>query len=247
MFKSLLHRNVVFGVAGLFVVVHLAGFGVNQQGSKNQHSDRKTNTLEITASRTLVKLPPPRPDLLLPNCELTESEVKLSATFTSPQKTEMNFTWQVPVGRLIGNGRKVTWDLSRVREGTYTVTVEASDKHKHTISSSLPVTVVICPGWLPDPPPCPTVSIVCRSKADAKGPLTFEANVQGGDVDLVPTYQWSVSAGKISAGQATKKITVDATGVSDEFVTATVLLGGVDPLCPATASCTIELVKTKSP
>jgi len=57
----------------------------------------------------------------------------------------MIFTWQAPAGRLIGKGREVSWDLSGVQEGTYTATVDASDKHKHTASGSVTVTVVICP------------------------------------------------------------------------------------------------------
>ena len=127
---------------------------------------------------------------------------------------------------------------------TYTATVEATDRHKHTESSSLAVKVVTCPGWLPDPPPCPSVSLSCPSKSDPKGPVTFEATVAGGNVDDVPTYEWSLSAGKISAGQATKKISVDVSGVSDELVTATLIVGGINPSCPATASCTVQVGKT---
>ncbi len=72
-----------------------------------------------------------------------------------PAQAEMTFKWQVPVGRLIGKSREVTWDLSGVPAGTYTATVEASDRHKHTANGSITVTVVICPGWRVNPPPCP--------------------------------------------------------------------------------------------
>jgi hypothetical protein len=56
---------------------------------------------------------------------------------------------------------------------------------------------------------------------------------------MTPTYEWSLSAGKIIGGQATKKITVDITGLSPDYLTATVSVGGAHPLCATTASCTI--------
>jgi hypothetical protein len=47
-----------------------------------------------------------------------------------------------------------------------------------------------------------------------------------------------VSAGTISSGQGTSTITVDTAGVAGgTSVTATVNLGGLDPSCNATASC----------
>jgi hypothetical protein len=150
----------------------------------------------------------------------------------------MNFKWQVPVGRLIGKTREVTWDLSGVEAGTYTATVEASDKYKHTASGSIEVTVVICPGFLPDPPPCATISVSCPSTAESKGAVTFEATVSGGP-DITPTFEWSLSAGKIINGQGTSKVTVDVSNLSHTSVTGTVRVGGFDPNCSNVASCSV--------
>jgi hypothetical protein len=151
----------------------------------------------------------------------------------------------VPIGRLIEKSRKVIWDLKGVKEGTYTATVEASDKHRNTGSGSITVTVVVCPGWLPDPPPCPTISVACRSRVDPKEPITFEATVAGGDSDIKPTYKWSLSAGKIINGQATRKISVDASRLKKESITAKVKVGGAQPSCNNVASCTVELGEPK--
>ena len=237
--QRLRRRNLVtFGVASLIVASCLSGLGLNKQGSKRERVNRKTNTeraVQVTASRSLIKLPP-APPFLPHNCEPTEKVVRLYANDTASLKSGINFTWQVPVGRLIGNSREVTWDLSGVQEGTYTATVEASDKHKHTVSGSVVVTVVTCPSWLPDPPPCPTLSVSCPSSVDSKGLVTFEATVSGVFSEIA-TYEWSLSAGRIISGQATRKITVDVSGVSNESVTATVSLGGLNPLCAAVASC----------
>jgi hypothetical protein len=62
-----------------------------------------------------------------------------------------------------------------------------------------------------------------------------------------PTYNWSVSAGTISSGQGTSVITVDTAGVGGQTVTATVELGGVDPACSRTASCTTSVRPTIVP
>ena len=233
MSKGLWYRNVITFV-GLIFAVCLSCFGLNQR------PDKKTNTeltIQVTASRSLVKLPPRLPELP-DNCEPTGNEVRLTANATSPHKGDMNFKWQVPVGRLIGKTREVTWDLSGVEAGTYTAMVEASDKYKHTASGSIEVTVVICPGFLPDPPPCATISVSCPSRAESKGAVIFEATVSGGP-DITPTFEWSLSAGKIINGQGTSKVTVDVSNLSHTSVTGTVRVGGFDPNCPNVASCSV--------
>ena len=51
------------------------------------------------------------------------------------------------------------------------------------------------------------------------------------------TYNWTVSAGTITSGQGTSSITVDTKGTGGQTITATVEVGGVDPTCNRTASC----------
>ena len=248
MFKGLWYRNVVaFGVGGLVFAACLSCFGLNQQASKITQSDKKTNTeltFQVTASRSLVTLPPKPPYSCTSDSESTESEVRLYAKATSPHKGDINFTWQVPVGRLTAKNREATWDLSGVDEGTYTATVEASDRHKHTASGSITITVVICPSFLPDPPPCAFISVSCPSTAESKGSVTFEATVTGW-IPKTPTFKWSLSAGKIISGQRTPKITVDVSSLSHKSVTATVTVGGMNLNCPKVASCTVlEIAET---
>lgn len=250
MFTERRHRNAIrFGVAGLVFALCLSCFGFNQQGSKRARADRKPTkpelTIEVTASRSLIKLPPGRADLVPLNCEPTEQEVRLYANTTSTHKAEMSFNWQVPVGRLIGKTPEVTWDLRSVEAGTYTATVEASDRHKHTASGSITVTVDICPGYLPDPPPCPLVMVSCPSSLESKDSLVFEATVSGGYSEISPTYKWSLSAGKIVSGQGTPRVTVDISGLSESWVAATISVGGFNPSCPTVASCAVTLGETK--
>ncbi|HEV8370785.1 MAG TPA: hypothetical protein VGQ39_22745, partial [Pyrinomonadaceae bacterium] len=62
---------------------------------------------------------------------------------------------------------------------------------------------------------------------------------------LTPTYNWSVSAGTISSGQGTSAITVDTSGLGGQSVTATVSVGGADPSCNNSASCTTAVKPPK--
>jgi hypothetical protein len=242
MFKGLQYRNVrILCVAGVIFAVWLSCFGLDQQRSKRARAGRKTNSgvvITVKASHNLVKLPPKSPDLAPLNCELTNNEVRLYAGATSPHHDAMKFAWQVPVGRLKGKRRDVIWDLRGVEAGTYIATVEASDRHKNTGRGSTTVTVVICPGWRPDPPPCPSIFVSCPDRVESNGTITFEATVAGGNPEERRTYKWSLSAGKIVSGQATSKITVDVSNLSRDSITATVSVGGAHPLCATVASCT---------
>jgi hypothetical protein len=94
---------------------------------------------------------------------------------------------------------------------------------------------------------CPTTRVSCPDTVNAGEPLTMTANVSGGDPNVTPTYNWTVSAGTISSGQGTSTITVDTTGLTDNSsVTATVELGGFDRECgygSTVGSCTTSVMK----
>jgi hypothetical protein len=86
---------------------------------------------------------------------------------------------------------------------------------------------------------CPTVSVSCPDTGTPGTPVTFTANVSGGDSAVTPTFNWTVSSGTISSGQGTSSITVDTTGVTGT-ITATVDVGGYDRSCSASSSCTVS-------
>jgi len=165
----------------------------------------------------------------------------LTANFTDADNDTLLYTWSVTGGKLTGEGKAVSWDLSGVANGTYTATVSVNDGNPtHTVTSSVTVTVADCTGCVP---PCPTVSVSCPSEVDQGSPIPFTASVAGGPANATATYNWSVSAGTISGGQGTSSITVDTAGTGGQSITATVELGGFDPACSRTASCTTS-VKT---
>jgi hypothetical protein len=96
---------------------------------------------------------------------------------------------------------------------------------------------------------CPTTKMQCPDTVTVGEKLTFTANLRGGDQQVTPTYNWTVSAGAISSGQGTSTITVDTKEVAaDSSVTATVEIGGFDRECgygSTVASCT-SIVEKKA-
>jgi hypothetical protein len=195
-------------------------------------------TVSVAASTSTINLPCPEGPSVSDCVPSASREVQLTATATDPDNDTLLYTWSVTGGRISGEGRAVTWDLSGVNPGTYTATVEVNDGNQHTATDSTTVTVAVCACA---PPPCPTVSVSCPADVEEGSPITFNASVTGGPSDLIPTYNWSVSAGTISSGQGTSSITVDTAGIGGQTVTATVELGGVAPECSRTASCSTSV------
>ena len=201
----------------------------------------------ITPSMASILRPCP-PGQSSSSCTPTGSEVTLVANASDPDNDQLLYTWSVTGGRLSGEGRQVTWDLSGVTNGSYTATVEVNDGNQHTANGSTTVTVADCPGCVPPPPPCPTVSVSCPTDVEANQPITFTASVSGGAAGASWTYNWSVSAGTISSGQGTSTITVDTANLGGQSVTATVSIGGADPSCTGTtASCTTSVKPPPTP
>jgi hypothetical protein len=198
-------------------------------------------TVTASASMSSVTRPCP-PGQMSDSCTATGSDVQLTANAVDPDNDTMLYTWSVTGGKLTGEGRSVAWDLSGIANGTYTATVEVNDGNPgHTARGSATVSVADCTGCAVPKPPCPQVAVSCPGDVELGSPITFTASVTSGDSSVSPTYNWSVSAGTISGGQGTSSITVDTAGLGGQSVTATVDVGGFDPACSRSASCTTSV------
>jgi hypothetical protein len=200
-----------------------------------------TVTLSASSSRVVLPCEPGPNERASTDCTPTATTVQLSATATDPDGDTLLYTYSTTGGRVTGDGPNATLDLTGVAPGTYTVTVEVDDGCGCIAFTSTTVTVERCP-CVAAPPPitCPTVTVSCPDTITRAGePVTFTANVSGGDPNVTPTFNWTVSAGTISSGQGTSSITVDTTGVAGgQSITATVDVGGYDRTCSTSASCT---------
>lgn len=99
----------------------------------------------------------------------------------------------------------------------------------------------------PTPSRCPVISVTCPDTVGENRPAAFTAGVSGGDPKVTPTFNWTVSAGTISAGQGTSTVTVDTTGLGGHAVTATVDVGGYSRECATSDSCTTVSFKKPEP
>src|SRR4029453_9167656 len=73
---------------------------------------------------------------------------------------------------------------------------------------------------------------------------TFSTTIIGGRPmpGVTPTYDWTITCGKIMSGQGTQSITVDTTGCSGQTIQANVNLTGYGVPCPANCAVAIPII-----
>lgn len=87
---------------------------------------------------------------------------------------------------------------------------------------------------------CPTISVECPNSSTAGNRLLFRAIVGIEDPNL--RFEWEIHGnGSIVGGQGTSEITVE--GNAERSITATLHVRGLDPSCPATASCSLIICR----
>ncbi len=175
--------------------------------------------------------------------------VSVSTTAVDPENDVLTYNYTVSGGRVTGQGANVSWDLTGVKPGTYTVTAGVDDGCGVCgQTKTQTVTVAECK-CVPKPVPCDCPSISVAGPAgvtDAGSPVTFTANVSGGS-QTSQTYNWTVSSGTITSGQGTSSITVDTAGLAGQNVTATVEVGGLCETCPKTDQETAGIATVQGP
>lgn len=107
----------------------------------------------------------------------------------------------------------------------------------------LPGAGASAPRQRPQTGPCPNVTVSCPDTVTESAPMTFTAKVSGGDQNVTPTFNWTVSAGTITSGQGTSSITTDTAGIGGQTATATADVGGYDRNCSTSSSCTVSVMK----
>jgi hypothetical protein len=194
----------------------------------------------FTASASTITLPCPE-GTTSSSCPTTANTgLSLTTTASDPDGDTLLYTYTVTGGKISGEGPNVSWDLGGVGPGTYTASVEVDDGCGCITMSSTTVTVAACSDCHPILV-CPTVRVDCGGEVEQGTPATFTAQVGMGTPPVSPTYNWTVSAGTITSGQGTSSITVNTDNLAGQTVTATVELGGLDPSCGRTASCSTPI------
>lgn len=99
--------------------------------------------------------------------------------------------------------------------------------------------------------PCPKIDVQSpagRGAGVREGqPVTFAANISGGDQAVAPQILWTVSGGLIRDGQQTRRIEVDTTGAGAmREITADLWIGGYSGECQSQASATVKIIPPAS-
>lgn len=176
-------------------------------------------------------------------CADESSHIALIATASSPVGGALRYKWTTNGGRLSGLGANTTWDLGGVNPGVYQAVVEVDDGRELgcVAFSSVSIVVTDCP---PPPPEivCPTVTVTCPERGTEDAPVTFTATLSGGTPSIAPTYNWTITAGRIISGQGTPSITVDTKGLGGQSIRANLDVGGFNMRCPGSCATAIEIV-----
>ncbi len=149
-----------------------------------------------------------------------DQTINVRTNATDPEGEVLTYNYTVSGGRVVGSGENVTWDLSGVNEGTYTITATVDDGCGVCAEPKTEtVTVRACV--------CETVDCEC-GELSVTGPassvrsgetMTFTASLTNADN---VTFNWVVDKGEIISGQGTSSIRVSTEGLDDETVRATV-------------------------
>ena len=84
--------------------------------------------VELSAAERKITLRCPKGDTPQTCAPSASQQVQLSVTATDADGDTLLYTYSVTGGRLVGDGPAATWDLTGVRPGTYTATVEVDDR-----------------------------------------------------------------------------------------------------------------------
>jgi hypothetical protein len=175
------------------------------------------------------------------SCSSTaDLQVALTAV-TSDFNKQSVFAYAASGGRIVGEGSKVTWDLSEAGPGIYAATVEVQDNKKHRAVSTVNVTVQLC-GDCVNSEPCPApIFVSCYDEVKAGTPITCKLVIGPAIWRAPPTYEWSVrdSSGEDLSERISLRdtyLSIRTDGLSAKTVYTTVRVKGLDPSCSATAS-----------
>jgi hypothetical protein len=196
------------------------------------------NVTGLTISDTTITLPCPAGFVPAAGATCNDATtVTVATTAVDPENDVLTYNYTVSGGRIVGTGANVSWDLSGLQPGTYTITAGVDDGCGLCgQTQTRTVTVENCNCVKA----CACASISVSDPAGVTNPgdtMTFTANVSGAASDV--TYNWSVDRGVIESGQGTPSIVVRTSRAeAGQTITATLNVGGQDPSCncPTTAS-----------
>lgn len=143
------------------------------------------------------------------NCS-DDKTINISTKATDKENDPLTYTYTVSGGRIVGNGANVSWDMTGVQPGNYTVTVGANDGCGicgETKTETITVEKCICKEVCDTP--CANVSVSSNGVVKPGEDVVFTANVSRGSGNF--RYDWTVSQGEIIGDRNSATIRVRTT------------------------------------
>src|SRR6201991_1227691 len=169
------------------------------------------------------------------------SQVQLTAAALSPNGNPIKYKWTTSGGTISGEGPQVTWNLAGLKPGYHKASLDVVSTGSEGECQAFSSVTVVVNACAPVRPVCPAVAVTGPATAGIDQPVTFTSNYNGGTPEISPVYNWTVSAGTISAGQGTDRITVDTTGLAGQTIRASLSLGGYNLECAADYAVTMPV------
>lgn len=201
---------------------------------------RTKPSVELQASTTLLTIPcPPGAYSASRSCPSSAHPQVALTAITKAFNKQSVFVYTASGGCVVGEGSKVTWDLSEAGPGIYTATVEVQDNKKHRAVASVIVTIANCGDCIHHEPCMPPIVVNCYDQVKAGTPVTCTVKIPPTSDPI--TYEWSArdSNGEDLSGRISRRdayISIPTDGLGGLAITATVKVKGLDPSCSGTAS-----------
>jgi hypothetical protein len=231
--------RIIFFAMALLCVLLAAEWA--QDGASHELL-RKKPSVDLQVSKKLLTYPCPPGMYSSSRACLSADDLRVFLTaVTRDFSKRAAFVYTVSGGRIVGEGSKVTWDLSEAGPGIYAATLEVQDNKKHRALATVNVTVQNC-GDCVHEEPCPMpMAVTCYDEVKAGTPITCKV-VMGRAIWRAPAaYEWS--ARDSNGEDASERISVRDTyisirtdGLGGRYLTTTVRVKGLDPSCSPTAS-----------
>jgi len=188
--------------------------------------------------------PPPCPQITLIHKDTISVDDALEFRVTlNPAVAGVTYRWSIDRGTITsGQGTaRITVDTTGLAGQSVTATVDLGGLDPNCPHTKSGTTRIVDQG----PVPCSEITMDFRDKVSVNEQLVFSVTLNPAVAGV--TYRWSLDRGTITSGQGTARITVDATGLGGQSVTATVDISGLAPNCPHTKSGTTRVAPPPPP
>ena len=240
-----------------FSLIFLLEFNSNRPNAENYFPSVKlattptpvnTNESEkVTLDKDVVCHPCPPGNQPVHGRAECDSDMVITVFGGKSDDNSLKYEYTISGGRIIGEGAKISWDMTGAQPGTYQIRVDIEDKSKEQKRTETK-TIEVKDGSCFYDCVCPTLSLVSSASTVKEGEtVIFTANVSGVNSDQKITYNWTISDGEITEGQEMPVIRVATNSeMAGKIVKATVEIGGICEVCLGrTETANVTIIKTK--